>query len=136
MPKHASFFVFVTHLKLHESRRSDDLFNAIHDKCPVQKATHKRDQQRNEKIRTNTQLLCKGFISTEEFLNSMAGEDLRMYTHKIHIYDQKVCEICHLTFIHCWKKLFFWNLNFFFIPKQFKRFFFQNFTTSYYLDVF
>ncbi|XP_055307943.1 uncharacterized protein LOC129572060 [Sitodiplosis mosellana] len=79
MLKHASFFVFVSYLKLYESRRSDDLYNAIHDKCPVQKAKHRRDQERDKQIRSDTQLLCSGLISTEEFLNKFVGDERTEY---------------------------------------------------------
>lgn len=82
MPKHASFFVFVSYLKLIESRRTDDLFNAIHDKCPMKKPTHKLYQERDMKIRINTQLLCNGVISTEEFLNKFAEEERRMDAYR------------------------------------------------------
>lgn len=81
IPKHANFFVFVSHLILHESRRSEDLLNAINDRSPLAKAAHKRDQDRDNKIRTNTKLLCDGSISTEQFLKSMALEDRRMCIH-------------------------------------------------------
>lgn len=73
-----------------ESRRAFDLYNAIHDKCPLVKATHKRDKERDRKIRANSNLLSDEIISTEEFLNLMAEDDRRMCI----IYSQDCTLIC------------------------------------------
>lgn len=78
IPKHANFFVFADGLRCFESRKSD---NAVHDKPSVNLITpkHKKDRERDEKIRFFTKLICNGSISTEQFLQGMACSDQCTY---------------------------------------------------------
>lgn len=76
IPKKANFFTFVERLKLHESRKAEDMHNLVNDKLPKNQYERKHycDQKREEKIRFNTELLHKGIINTSGFLAAMADE--------------------------------------------------------------
>lgn len=74
--KKANFFKFVEGLKLHESRKADDMHNRTHDNLPEEhfERRHLRDREREEKIRSHTILLESGVISTADFLQAMVDE--------------------------------------------------------------
>lgn len=75
--KGPNFFKFIERLRLHESRAADRMHNLAHDILPDKQfqARLKRDQDRDEKIRHHTGLLCNGAITPEEFLDAMAAEN-------------------------------------------------------------
>lgn len=74
--KKANFFKFLERLKLHESRKADDMHSRAHHTLPEKhfKRRHLRDQERENKIRSLTTLLESGAISTGDFLQAMANE--------------------------------------------------------------
>lgn len=77
IPKHANFFVFVDGVKLYESRKSDEFYNAIHNKdsSNLNKPRHRKYQELNEKIEFFTKLIINGSISSEQFLEAMTEDD-------------------------------------------------------------
>lgn len=77
IPKHANFFVFVDGVKLYESRKSDEFYNAIlnKDSSNLNKPRHTKYQELNEKIEYFTKLIIGGTLSTEQFLEAMAEDD-------------------------------------------------------------
>lgn len=76
MAKHGSFFEFVEGLKLHESRKANDLYNILHDHSPITPFTnrHKQVQMREEIIRRNTKALTDGKMTTKSFLEALTEE--------------------------------------------------------------
>lgn len=77
VPKTGIFFKFVERLKIHESRKADEMFNLITSNTPPKHymPKHLKDRRRDEKIRNNTDLLKRGVIDTYGFLDAMASED-------------------------------------------------------------
>lgn len=71
------FFKFVDRLKIHESRKADHFISLVQDGSTevAWKMKHKKDQERDEKIKLNTDLLRTGKSSITEFLNTMAATD-------------------------------------------------------------
>lgn len=76
VPKKGNIFTFIARLKIHESRKTDDMFNLIyHNKSPKHyEPKHKKDKKREEKIRINTDLLRNGTFNTSSFLAAMAED--------------------------------------------------------------
>lgn len=73
------FFKFVDRLKIHESRKAQDGSTEV-----AWKMKHKKDQERDEKIKLNTDLLRTGKSSIAEFLNTMAATNstfFKVYQH-------------------------------------------------------
>lgn len=92
IPKHANFFVFIDGLKIHESRTSDEMYNAINDKSLANfNHMHKVDRERDENIRVYTKLLCNGTISTGQFLENMAECNQCMYIGHVPIHIFEIC---------------------------------------------
>lgn len=84
IPKKANFFTFVERLKLHESRKADQMCNLINDSLPQNhyERKHERDQKREEKIQFYTELLCSGKINTRGFLGAMADESGKNFSQR------------------------------------------------------
>lgn len=75
--KRDHFFKFIERLKLHDSRKTDDFFNLIHDNVLPKhqlERTKKRDQLREEKIKLYSFLLDRKEITFEQFLEEMATD--------------------------------------------------------------
>lgn len=79
--KNPNFFKFVNRLKIHESRKADHFISLVQDGLTdvALKMKHKKDQERNEKIKLNTDLLLTGKSSITEFLNTMAVTDCTLF---------------------------------------------------------
>lgn len=90
VPKHANFFVFIDGVKLFESKKSDELYNVIHAKpsANLNKAIRKEAQERDVRIRSLTELICSGAISTKQFLEAMAEDDQCMYENQFQLERQ------------------------------------------------
>lgn len=76
--KRGHFFKFVQDLKMHESRKTDSLYNTIHDQLPKGQLerTKKKDRLREEKINLCTVQLENNLINLEQFLVRMAAPDV------------------------------------------------------------
>lgn len=76
IPKRSNFFVLIEGLQLHESQKSDDMYNAVHDvpRDDVFIPRNLKDRHRDAKIKKNTQLLSNGCISVKQFLEIMASQ--------------------------------------------------------------
>lgn len=76
IPKKANFFTFVQRLKLHESRKADQMSNIINDKLPQNhfERKHYCDRKREEKIRLHSERLYNGQTNTCGFLAAITDE--------------------------------------------------------------
>lgn len=86
MVKKAHFFKFIEGLKLHESRKTDHLYNLLCGTTPNERFSRSkpRDQERDHKIKFYTNLLSEGEISIKDFLRAMATDEnctLKVYTN-------------------------------------------------------
>lgn len=68
------FFKFIECLRLHESRKADQLFALIHGIPATRFQRNARNQQREEKIKRLTNLLLKETYSVKQFLKAMADD--------------------------------------------------------------
>lgn len=78
IPKRANFFKFVDQLKVQESSRLTDFYNLANDN-PHENSferRRKRDQERDSKIKTQSDLLKENKISIKEFLEEMAKREI------------------------------------------------------------
>lgn len=73
--KKPHFFRFVQCLRYHESRKANDMINLHNDDMPQShfEPRHKKDRERNNKIKHYTDLLEKNAIDVEQFLEAMAS---------------------------------------------------------------
>lgn len=80
--KNPHFFKFVEGIRLHESHRADHMYNLVHGNVPSTQydRKHHKDQEREEKIKKNTELISSGRISINEFLKQMAVDDNGEYS--------------------------------------------------------
>lgn len=75
MPKRSNFFKFIDGIKLHESRKTDRMFNLFNNiVSSILKRKHKIDQERENKIKNFTRLLDDKQITIEKFLQAMAAD--------------------------------------------------------------
>lgn len=76
--KHPDLFNLVMALKIHESRKADEMFRVANN-SPTPDAhfekKKKKDQERDHKIRFWTQKLIGNEITTEEFMRAMARDE-------------------------------------------------------------
>lgn len=79
-----NFYYFVERLQNHESRKADEMSNLVHDPLPKNqfRPKHKKDQERDMKIKHNTELLCAGKLSVAGFLEAMASVDDCTYIYQ------------------------------------------------------
>lgn len=75
LPPHANFFKFIECLKNHEFSKVNDLLNSINEPKTSQRKKRKRDQQRDEKISSNTALLRTKKIKLDEFLYAFSARN-------------------------------------------------------------
>lgn len=75
--KHSNFYRFVERLRIHESRRADEMINLVRDQSSKKhlEPRHKKDQDRDQKIKHHTSLLCNNKVSIADFLNAMTSVD-------------------------------------------------------------
>lgn len=75
--KHPNFFKFVERLRIHESRKADDMIALVQD--PVSKKQlepkHKKDKDRNDKIKHFTDLLCAHKLTVADFLDAITSSN-------------------------------------------------------------
>lgn len=78
IPKRSNFFKFIDQLKVQESSKLIDLYNLVTDN-PDEKSLvrkRKRDQERDDKIKTLTNSLKHAKMSIKEFLEEMATKEI------------------------------------------------------------
>lgn len=77
-PKKTDIFKFIDALKLFESQKSSDLHTLSLEETSQNEfqRRHPKDRIRDEKIKTNTELLADDSISVLDFLKSMATTDM------------------------------------------------------------
>lgn len=88
MVKKGHFFKFVVGLKLHESRKADNMFNLVHGKMPNNQLhpKHPWDQERDNKIKHFIKLLCDKKLSIKGFLQGMASDKNCMFIINTNIF--------------------------------------------------
>lgn len=76
--KHPEFFKLVMALKIHDSRKTDEMFYVANNN-PVPDAyfekKKKKDQERDQKIRSLTDKLEANELDTEAFMRAMAKDE-------------------------------------------------------------
>lgn len=76
MAKKSHFYRFVRGLKIHESRKAEKMFNLIHHKVPSDVVPrHRRDRERAERIKINTNLFCEIFLNIMEFFEALSIDE-------------------------------------------------------------
>lgn len=77
MAKRAHIFKFISNLKMHESRKSDTMYNLANDIVPDGQFDRRKlcDKERDKKIKNLTAKLTKGTISVARFLDDMAADE-------------------------------------------------------------
>lgn len=77
-PGKTNIFKFIESLRLYESRKSEDLHKLSIGEIPYRQLERKRavDRERERKIVFFSNQLDFGYISVEEFLESMSSHDI------------------------------------------------------------
>lgn len=97
----ANFYRFVERLRIHESRKADEMIDLVRDLSKKHlQPRHKKDQDLDQKIKHNTSLLCAKIISIVDFLNAMTSvDDCKYIPHKKMYYKKFLIIQLHTQYI-------------------------------------